>query len=141
MNAPSTDTDKRRSYLDTAAVALSGICLLHCLALPVVLTALPILNIALLEESTFHTIMLVVILPVSVVALSIGCRQHKDVLTLTLGIIGLGILTLMALFGHDLVGLKGERLITSVGGIILAAAHIRNFLCCRQDDCQHEHQD
>ncbi len=139
MNPPSSD--KRRSYLDTAAVALSSICLLHCLALPIALTAMPILNIAVLDESTFHTIMLVIILPISVIALSIGCRQHKDPLTLILGISGLLTLTIMALFGHDLVGLTGERLITSAGGVILALAHIQNYRCCRVNDCQHDHQD
>ena len=127
--------------MDTAAVALSGICLLHCLALPIVLTALPIFNITLLGESAFHAIMLLFILPVSVVALTIGCRQHRDRPTLLLGITGLAILTVMALFGHDLIGLTGERLITSAGGIVLAMAHIQNYRCCRNNNCQHDRQD
>lgn len=140
MNPTTPNTGpKRRSYLDTAAIALSGICLLHCLALPIALTALPIFNIALLDEATFHAILLIFILPISVIALSIGCRQHKDTLTLILGLVGLGILTVMAFFGHDLVGLTGERVGTSIGGVILALAHIQNFRRCREHDCQHEH--
>ena len=39
--------------LDTIAVVLSGICMLHCLALPIVLTAFPILNIRTLSENVF----------------------------------------------------------------------------------------
>ncbi len=113
--------------------------MLHCLALPIALTILPIVNVTLLDESTFHLIMMVVILPISVIALTIGCRQHKDKLTLTLGSVGLLILTLTAIFGHDLLGLTGERIVTSIGGLILAAAHIQNYLCCRNDDCAHEH--
>jgi hypothetical protein len=131
--------DQNRTYLDMAAVVLSGICMLHCLALPLVLTILPIVNVSLLDETTFHTLMLVVILPVSLVALTIGCRKHKDLLTLVLGIAGLGILTFTAIFGHDFFGLSGERLVTSLGGVILAAAHIQNYRCCRRDDCKHDH--
>ncbi|MBO6555208.1 MAG: MerC domain-containing protein [Pseudomonadales bacterium] len=139
MNLPSSD--KHRSFLDSIAVVLSGICLLHCLALPLVLTGLPIVNTVLLDEEIFHSIMIIVILPISVIALTIGCRQHRDALTMVLGTIGLSVLTTMALFGHDVVGVTGERIVTSVGGLILAAAHIRNFLCCREDHCEHESQD
>ena len=125
--------------MDTAAVVLSGVCMLHCLALPIALTILPIVNVTLLDESTFHLIMMAVILPISVIALSIGCRQHKDRLTLILGSVGLVILTTTAIFGHDLLGLTGERIVTSIGGLILAAAHIQNYRCCRDDDCAHDH--
>ncbi|HAT28021.1 MAG TPA: hypothetical protein DCS89_13475 [Gammaproteobacteria bacterium] len=131
--------NRGRRYMDTAAVVLSGVCMLHCLALPIALTILPIVNVTLLDESTFHLIMMAVILPISVIALTIGCRQHKDKLTLVLGSVGLGVLTITALFGHDLLGLTGERIVTSVGGLILAAAHIQNYLCCRNNDCAHEH--
>ena len=125
--------------MDAAAVVLSVVCLLHCLALPVALTVLPIVNVTLLDESTFHLIMMAVILPISIIALTIGCRQHKDKLTLVLGSVGLGILTITAIFGHELLGLTGERIVTSIGGLILAAAHIQNYLCCRNDNCVHEH--
>ena len=125
--------------LDTIAVVLSCICMLHCLALPIVLTAFPILNITTLSENVFHLLMMVVILPVSIFALTIGCRKHKDALTLTLGAIGLGTLMTTAFFGHDLFGLSGERIATSIGGLILAAAHIQNYRCCRQDNCTHDH--
>ena len=131
--------EKKRTYLDTAAVVLSGVCMLHCLALPVVLTVLPILNISLLEESIFHLLLLVFILPVSLIALSIGCRQHKDLVTLLLGVLGLSILTFTAIFGHGLFGITGERIVTSIGGLILALAHIKNYLCCRKHACNHDH--
>jgi hypothetical protein len=135
----SQPNNRGRRYMDKAAVVLSGVCMLHCLALPIALTILPIVNVTLLDESTFHLIMMAVILPISVIALTIGCRQHKDKLTLVLGSIGLVILTITAIFGHDMLGLTGERAVTSIGGLILAAAHIQNYLCCRDNDCAHEH--
>lgn len=138
MNLPSP-RDKR-SLLDTAAVVMSGICMLHCLALPIALTMLPILNVAVLDEQVFHLLLLVFILPVSVVALAIGCRQHKDRLTLVLGVLGLSVLLFTAVFGHDFFGINGERIVTSMGGIVLALAHIQNYRRCREDDCDHEHE-
>ena len=71
MNFPAPQD--KRSFLDTAAVVMSAVCMLHCLALPVAMTILPVMNVALLSESTFHLIMMVFILPVSVVALAVGC--------------------------------------------------------------------
>lgn len=130
--------DHKRRLLDTTAVVLSGVCMLHCLALPIVLTVLPIVNVSLMDETTFHLVMMVVILPISLIALTIGCRQHKDRLTLILGATGLAILTSTALFGHVWFGLSGERIMTSIGGLVLASAHIQNYRCCRQDDCAHE---
>lgn len=130
---------RQRSNLDRIAVVLSSICLLHCLALPFLLTVVPISHGAFLDEETFHMLMLVVILPVSLIALTIGCRKHKDRPTIILGAIGLAILTVTAFFGHDWFGITGERIVTSFGGLVLAAAHIQNYRVCRHHDCEHEH--
>lgn len=103
-------------------------------------TLFPIVHGSLLEEQYFHLIMLVLILPTSLIALTIGCRRHKDVATIVLGAIGLTTLTFTALWGHAIFGFTGERVVTTVGGLILAAAHIQNYLCCRRVDCQHDDQ-
>ncbi len=128
---------KKGTTLDGLAVIMSGTCMVHCLALPVLVTLFPIVQGSLLEEQYFHLIMLVLILPTSLVALTVGCRKHKDRLTMALGAIGLITLTFTALFGHEVFGLLGERIVTSIGGLILASAHIQNFRCCRKDSCEH----
>ena len=132
-------TANNEGRLDAIAVVLSGVCMGHCLVLPLMLTVFPILNVNLLSETLFHLLMLVVILPVSVIALTIGCLFHKDAMTLVLGTLGLSILTITAFFGHQLFGLNGERILTSLGGLILACAHVQNYRCCRRDNCNHDH--
>ena len=127
-----------RSILDGVAVFLSATCLLHCLALPILITLYPIAHSSILDEQTFHLVMLLLILPASLIALTIGCRAHKDMATMILGGIGLTVLTVTALFGHGLVGIDGERLMTSIGGLVLAAAHIQNYRICRADHCDHD---
>ncbi|MFT4711686.1 MAG: hypothetical protein ACJAVI_000067 [Candidatus Azotimanducaceae bacterium] len=130
--------ERKERFFDGLAIVLSGTCMLHCLALPILVTLFPIVQGSLLEEQHFHLIMLVLILPTSLIALTVGCRKHKDKLTMALGTIGLVVLAITALFGHELFGMSGERVITSIGGLVLAAAHIRNYLSCRKVDCQHE---
>ncbi|MDG2070657.1 MAG: MerC domain-containing protein [Pseudomonadales bacterium] len=124
--------------LDGMAVILSGTCMLHCLVLPLLVTLFPIVQGSLLEEKYFHLIMLVFILPTSLVALTVGCRRHRDPLTIILGTIGLTTLAISAFWGHELFGLSGERVVTTIGGLVLASAHILNFRCCRHVDCQHD---
>ena len=130
--------DRKERFLDGLAIVLSGTCMVHCLALPLLVTLFPIVQGSLLDEEYFHLIMLLLILPTSLIALTVGCRKHKDRWTIALGVIGLTVLTITALFGHDLFGMVGERIVTSAGGVVLAAAHIRNYLSCRKVDCQHE---
>jgi hypothetical protein len=127
----------QRAVLDRFAVGLSGLCMLHCLALPVVLTLTPIVGGSLISESLFHQGLLWFIVPVSVIALGIGCRQHKDRPTIMLGAAGLSILVFTAFLGHELFGITGERVVTSLGGLVLASAHIRNYRICRHVDCDH----
>lgn len=124
--------------LDGMAVILSGTCMLHCLVLPLLVTLFPIVQGSLLEEKYFHLIMLVFILPTSLIALTMGCRRHRDPLTIILGTIGLTTLAITAFWGHELFGLFGERVVTTIGGLVLASAHIQNFRCCRHVDCQHD---
>ena len=125
-------------YLDRIGVFLSATCLLHCLALPVLLTIAPITQTGLLDEQTFHLVLLWFILPVSLIALGIGCRQHKDLPILLLGGTGLSLLLFAGLVGHSVLTPTTERGVTIVAGLILAAAHLRNFKICRATNCDHE---
>ena len=125
-------------YLDRIGVFLSATCLLHCLALPVLLTIAPITQTGLLDEQTFHLVLFWFILPVSLIALGIGCRQHKDLLILLLGGTGLSLLLFAGLVGHIVLTPTAERGVTIVAGLILAAAHLRNFKICRATNCDHE---
>jgi hypothetical protein len=124
--------------LDKLAIVLSGTCLLHCLALPLLVTLVPIAQGSLLEEQTFHLLMLWIILPTSLLALTSGCWKHKDITTIALGTLGLVSLTLVALVGHDFLTPTGEKWTTVSAGLILAGAHIRNFTICQNENCSHD---
>ncbi|XOV87689.1 MAG: MerC domain-containing protein [Pseudomonadota bacterium] len=135
------EASTQRARLDGIAVLLSGTCMVHCLVLPLLVTVFPIIQGSLIDEAYFHILMLFFILPTSLVALTIGCRKHRDPATIVMGGVGLTVLALTAIFGHAWFGFAGERIVTTLGGLILAASHIRNFLLCRSDDCTHDHGD
>ena len=123
--------------LDSLGVLLSGICIVHCLALPLLLALLPFLGGSLLGGHSFHEYLLLAVLPVSLVALGFGWRRHGDASVLWLGGIGLGLLA-FATYGYRLIGLPEdwERIISIIGGLIHAAGHVLNF---RRTRALHDH--
>ena len=124
-----------QKLLDRAAISISALCILHCLATPVLLIAIPVISSTFLADEQFHRVLVAIILPVSVIAFSLGCRRHRDSVVLVLGGIGLFFLILVAAVGHDLLGEFGEKVGTIISGLILAAAHVRNYYLCRNEKC------
>lgn len=137
----------KSTSLDKFAIILSGVCLVHCLIAPVLVTLLPIFSMtAFVEDLLFHKILLWLVLPTSVVALFLGCRKHKQWLIVGTGVLGMAILVAVALFGHEWFGHTGEKIATSVGGMVLALSHYFNFRACQSTTCddancatQHHH--
>jgi hypothetical protein len=125
-------------YFDRFAITLSSICAIHCIALPVVASLIPLLATSIphdnaLHEFWFHQFILIFILPVSIFALIAGYRCHKKITPIFVGTIGLVILAVMALFAENLVSQQiisslSETILTIFGGIIHAAGHISNVL-------------
>jgi uncharacterized membrane protein len=116
--------------LDRVAVVLSGLCLLHCLALPLVIVALPF--IAELAETHWHTPMLLIAVPVSTIAIVIGYRRHGNRLIVAAGALGLALLIIGATVAHAHYGATVDRTLTIAGSLLLAAVHWQNSRQLRQ---------
>lgn len=121
---------------DKIAIVLSTMCAIHCLTLPVALIAFPLLATTFVGDEHFHALLMWLILPTSILALGLGCRRHKDQFVIGLGILGLSLLVIMVMVGHDLFGEIGERAGTVLGSGFLISGHIRNHHLCRKDDCE-----
>jgi hypothetical protein len=121
---------KSTNWLDGAAVGLSALCLIHCLALPLVVAGLPFL--AQFSEGHLHKQMLVVVLPLSIVALGLGFRHHRNSQIVAAGIAGMALLTIGATVAHQNWGLLADRTFTITGALILAAAHFYNSIYARR---------
>ena len=135
----------KTSTFDKFAVMLSGICILHCLLAPVLLTLLPILSVsAFVEDLVFHKLMLWLVLPTSAIALVLGCRKHRDFSILLTGAAGMLMLILIAFWAHSLLSANGEKIATTAAGILLAFSHYLNYracnsISCDDQDCQSKH--
>jgi cytochrome c biogenesis factor len=117
--------------LDRVAILLSGVCVLHCLLAPVAITLLPLLTLGLGGEEHFHELMLWVVLPVSTLGLALGWRQHRRGEILLLGAASMALLTFAATWGHHHLPHAMEALLTVIGSLALAAAHVLNFRLLR----------
>lgn len=127
MNQPPT---KSTDWLDGAAVGLSGLCLLHCLALPFVVGALPIL----LPFATghLHVQMLFIVVPLSILAIGTGFAGHRNVRVVLGAAAGLILLTIGATVAHDSLGIVADRVFSIIGAVVLAIAHFYNGLLARR---------
>lgn len=121
---------KSTNWLDGAAVGLSALCLVHCLALPLVVAGLPFL--AQFAEGHLHKQMLVVVLPLSIVALGLGFRHHRSKRIVTWGMVGMTLLTIGATLAHDHWGPMADRAFTMSGAVVLATAHFYNSVRTRE---------
>lgn len=110
--------------LDNVAVALSSLCLLHCLTLPLAIALLPFLGS--LDASHFHAQILVVVLPVSIIALTLGYRRHCSITIVAWGVVGILVLVIGSTVAHQHYGIVADRSLTIGGGLILAVAHYFN---------------
>ncbi len=125
------NSSRRKALLDKIAVLLSGLCLLHCLLLPIVIAVLPFLGQ--FGDDHFHRELLLFVVPVSIVALTAGFRRHGHTEVLFFGGIGLAILIVGGTFIHETYGVTADRLMTVTGSLILAGTHYRNYRFAKKD--------
>lgn len=104
--------------LDGSAIGLSGLCLIHCLALPVAAGFAPLLGVW-SEAEWVHMAFVALAAPLSVSALVLA--KPRSLTAIALAATGLGLLV-AALFFHE-----AETLMTVAGGLTLATGHLVNW--------------
>lgn len=117
-------SEKRTDAFELAAFGASCLCLFHCLALPLVLAALPVISGVLGTSDAFHIWILALAVPASGVALLSGRARHGRAYPLILGMAGLAFL-IGGAFLSDVRAI--ETLLTVAGSLMLAAAHLANW--------------
>jgi len=132
-----------QEHFDRFAIMLSGLCAIHCIALPIIASIIPLLTATVhhgneIHEFWFHQFILLFILPVSLIALITGYRSHQKIAPLVIASVGLTILTFIALFAEQLlidnvIPYEGETLLTITGGVIHATGHIMNVQTTRRN--------
>ncbi|MDO8411427.1 MAG: MerC domain-containing protein [Phenylobacterium sp.] len=104
--------------LDGSAIGLSGLCLIHCLVLPVAAAFAPLLGLW-GEAEWVHLAFVVLAAPLSVGALLL--TQPRRLGPISLAAAGLALLVVGLLY-HE-----AETFLTVAGGLALASAHLMNW--------------
>ena len=115
----------KQSWLDSIAISASFACLVHCLALPLLIAALPSIAEILNIPESFHMAMVVIAVPTSMLALGNGYRKHGTIFPIAIGVMGLCFMTVGAFWS---VSKPFETALTVMGSVMLALAHVGNWL-------------
>lgn len=119
---------KLLNFADSSAIFLSIICIIHCLALPIIVIALPALtSLAFFEDEIFHTWLLFAVIPISIFAVLMGYIHHRSWPIVIISTTGIATLVLVAILGHDVFGEVGEIAVSVIGSILVAYGHVKNF--------------
>jgi hypothetical protein len=109
--------------LDRLAIALSGLCVVHCLA-SAVLLALAASAGGMLLHPMVHEVGLVLAIGFGTLALGRGVVEHGYMMPAAMGALGLGVMAGAMSLPHD--GSGGESFWTIVGVGLLAMGHDLN---------------
>jgi hypothetical protein len=125
---------KAGSRLDNIGMTASTLCAIHCAAVPLLLTFLPLAGLGFLANPLFEWGMILFALLVGVSSIFLSyVRTHHRLLPLLLLVCGF----VLIIMGH--VYLKGwlEAVIVPAGGLTIAFAHYINFKyvgTCKNED-------
>jgi len=119
-------------HFDRIAIGLSAICLVHCLAVPVLVAVLPIAAVSFGDSQHFHGLMLWLVVPTSIVGFGLGYRLHRRAGLVVAGAAGVAILAAAAIYGHTAWSEPFEVIVSVAGSLILGAAHWMNFRAVRR---------
>lgn len=111
---------------DKFAIGLSLMCTVHCFATPIILALLPSFAVLQINAEQFHLWVLAVVLPTSLLALSLGCKKHKRTRYMACGVVGLAFLIIAVLLGQE----EAEKALTLIGSAFIALAHWFNYQQC-----------
>lgn len=113
---------------DTLGQALSALCLVHCMATPLVLSLLPAAASVL---GGFHPVLLAGVAAVAVWAFVPGYRRHRRAQPALLALAGIALLALATLVFH---GQVWDAVFSVAGAAVMMVAHWRNRVlqrtCC-----------
>lgn len=119
----SNQETEKPGFWDRIGIGLSGICAIHCLLVPVVVSLIPLWPAFEELHGYTHLFFFLAIAPTVVLSL----RKRHDSLLITLFLIGGVLVIFFAWFFNDTLGEYGEAGITLVGSLLLIRGHWLNY--------------
>ena len=141
MNNPGKNALTKTALIkfgDIAGMTASVLCLLHCLAMPLVILAFPMLGLAHAHDTFHDTLIAAITLPV-LLALVPGYLRHRDKATLLVGCAGLALFLAAVFIVSPLLGEHAEAAVAVLSGFMLLYAHLRNRRFCKRCTTRTQH--
>ena len=120
---------------DKFAISLSLVCVAHCFFVPSFIILSSGFYVSAIDNEFVHNLILFFAVPISLLALSLGYKNHGKSLYFLVGLIGLVILCGAVFIGEPLYGETGERLFTFAGSLLIVFAHYKNHQVCKEINC------
>ena len=119
---------KYRNLWDRLGIALSVVCLVHCLRLPVAIAIAPFVAARWLGADEFHVTAALALVPVALLAMVPGLRRHGRKGVAAAMAAGLSLISTAAFAGERLLSQEWTTGIAVAGGLILVTAHAVNLV-------------
>ena len=127
MHALSTNAAVSPTW-DRAGVAGSLLCIVHCIATPILAAALPVLAVT---EKETHIGLTVALMLIGLFAFVRGFRQHSKPHMVLVAGAGFAMLLVAAFMPEVRMAETLETGLTVAGGLLLITAHLGNAYYCR----------
>ncbi len=128
-------------FWDITGAAVSWLCAAHCLAMPFLISSLPLVGLGFLAREGVEYIFIGVSVFVALISILSGfLRFHRNINTLLLFCAGLGLMISADKIFEE--NLSGKTAAVVAGAVFITAAHFLNrYLCrkctnCEETDCR-----
>ena len=91
----------KKQFSDIISICLSLCCILHCIALPVIILMIPSIASLWINNEKVHVILVLFAVPISLFAMAKSLRIHHNYKCISLAVIGLCLLV-AAILMHDI---------------------------------------
>lgn len=120
--------DRIRNTLDKVGIAITSLCAIHCIMLPVLLPLLPLMGLSAVHNHAFERIILLITMVLGFVTLFAGFhRYHRKLYPFYSLFLG-GFIY----WQKDALGAQYEHFVLIVGASFVVLAHVLNLRLCNQ---------
>jgi hypothetical protein len=130
-----------RAKADMVGIALSALCMVHCLVLPLLVSFAPAILRGLPGDDVTHRVLAIGIALAGGLAFRSGYKVHRKGWILALFLLGIALISAAAALGDSVLPGFGETGITICGSLLLITAHWCNRSFCHScavESCHHD---
>lgn len=109
---------------DRFGIGVSGVCAIHCLIFPVIISILPLWSFVPILHDWVHPIFVISIIPIVYFA---SRRSHFDITITSILLIGFIFVLAGWILGHFWLGIHFETVMTVLGSVLLITGHWLNY--------------